>query len=239
MYVDFVTWNICLSWIWGAYHDALFYSLHVWLSFCLFYSWLCLCEWMCVCVFVCSFGCLPLNTQPKKSNILFFCEFVFAFSSLLLCRIRFAIRKHTHARTHTSLYTNKRTKCTCICHKNTQSSPIFNVRNIQHTYPCTHTNVPYFFLLSSFIHTIKCVEIGFYSKQKKNILLTNGVHIFHWVWFPQQLNIMKKGTTLSCTSTLWHRQSELSKRDIWTNARFTNGLQTARKIKNCLYRVFD
>lgn len=121
----------------------------------------------CVSACLCVRLVVSVEYTTEKNNILFFCEFVFAFSSLLLCRIRFATRKHTRTRTHTSLYTNKRTKCTCICHKNTQSSPIFNVRNIQHTYPCIHTNVPYFFLLSSFIHTIKCRNRFLFEAKKE------------------------------------------------------------------------
>lgn len=235
MYVDFVTWNICLSWIWGAYHDALFYSLHVWLSFCLFYSWLCLCEWMCVCVFVCSFGCLRWIHNRKKTT--FYISVNLFLHFLVCCYVAFGLQfENTHTHTYFSIHkqTNK-----MYVHLPQKHTIFADFQCTQHT-----THIPMytykrsvFFLLSSFIHTIKCRNRFLFEAKKYSIHKWSSHLSLGLISKTTQRNEKRYHTLIHINTVA--RQNELSKRDIWTNARFTNGLQTARIIKNCLYRVFD
>lgn len=174
----------------GRIYDALFTLYMFCYRFVSFmYDFVYMSEWVYVCVYLYVYT--PLNTQPKK-NIIFLWEFVFAFSSLLLCRIRFAIQTHTHTHAHTNkMYVH-------LQYKNTQSSPIFYVRNIKHTYIHVYTYVPYFFS-SSFFSVKFTHSFSFHTKMSKYFYsMENSIHKWNLNLFKYNLQQQqnKKSFTL-------------------------------------------
>lgn len=148
--------------------------------------------WVSECMSVCIWMCIHRWIHNQKKNIIFLWEFVFAFSSLLLCRIRFAIQTHTHTHAHTNkMYVH-------LQYKNTQSSPIFYVRNIKHTYIHVYTYVPYFFS-SSFFSVKFTHSFSFHTKMSKYFYsMENSIHKWNLNLFKYNLQQQqnKKSFTL-------------------------------------------